>query len=219
MIKKVLILTLLFAILVGTFLNFGTLQASADTNDIDSLLTVEEYKAFLFKEDRSVLQQFSALSNEEQEEFVAALNDPETYENEENWEISETTELENVEKNNDVGIQSTTRTYSRHRNYNMTIAGITVTGYRISIRFESKNGRVSRILSRSATVERRLNPMVQTSRTSLNSYISNNRAYVDATFHYSVGPIQNLSKQIGTLAANGSWRANGSLYSISWRRR
>ncbi|SDK18146.1 hypothetical protein [Alkalibacterium thalassium] len=215
--KKTFGLLLIIALLLISSL-VGTSNVYAEEN-IAHNLTIEDYKDFLLENDLEVYKEFNELSEEEQKEFVKIISDPETYMNDENWEIVEGVEqYSNEPGTNTYSLLSNTRTYSRYRDYNMTILGITVTGYRISVRYEVVGSRVNRILSRSATVERRLNPMVQTGQTSLNAYVSNNRANAEASFHYSIGPIKGLSQQIGTLRGHIAYNENGSLMRNAWRR-
>ncbi|GAB2499876.1 hypothetical protein GCM10008929_20570 [Alkalibacterium psychrotolerans] len=215
--KKIVAFVLFLSLLLVVSLT-GNNMAHAEEH-IDLKLTVEDYKSFLLDNDLEVYQEFSDLNSEEQKEFVDIISDPKTYKNDENWEVEERTEKgTNTLNPENFSSLSNTRTYTRYRDYNMTIMGITVTGYRISVRYEVNSSRVSRILSRSATVERRLNPLVQTAQTSLNAYISNNRANVEASFHYSIGPISGLSAQIGTLRGHIAYNENGSLMRNAWRR-
>ncbi|WP_172856541.1 hypothetical protein [Thermoanaerobacterium sp. RBIITD] len=191
--------------------------AATDTTD-KSALTVDEYISFLQKESPEDLAKFTALSPDQQQEFIDLLLDPATYNttNNENKNVSRSTKYTTNLPNSSPMLSSSTD-WDAWGTQTVSIFGISILEYRIEVGYRVSNGTVTQILYNDAYVVRNLNPMVQTDTISSSAYISGNKAIARGVFYYKLGPINDMSVQIGNIYGELIGYPNGDTSISYWR--
>ncbi|WP_157067241.1 hypothetical protein [Alicyclobacillus shizuokensis] len=103
-----------------------------------------------------------------------------------------------------------TTTHSVSYAYSMTLFGISVTKYEVSVRYKVSGSKITSILDKDGYVVHNYNPEVQTSLGSVSAWISNNDAFAEARFTYGIGPFQGLSVQLGNcfLEVEGNYKGH-----------
>lgn len=199
--KKKLIIMFFVSFFTLLTANTSFTRASAD----EAPLTIETYKNYLFNNDVQAYSEFTNLSNYQQQNIINALLDPTTYNNAANWQ------------ENDIVVSnraSGSRTAWGKRG--VYIAGFAILEYKVEVNYAYNGGKATRIYSSSAYVTRNLNPLVQTSLLSKNTWIANGQVNLNAKFKYDLGPIKGLSVRIGVLNTRFSANGHGRVLQNSW---
>lgn len=96
----------------------------------------------------------------------------------------------------------------------MSLLGIDWTIYRIDGTYEYNE--VVKALGAHGYVKRNLNPMVQTSRTAQYDVVDKGKYIGTAVFDYKIGPIDNLSYQLGSFYIQVYGDKNGKTGGAGW---
>lgn len=194
---------------------------SVEASETQEPVISEEVQDFL-GDDEQALNEFGNLPIDKQEEFAEIIKNPELIE--ENLELKvkdpiifSEPEIESGFGDN-YGLLSVVYRTTHTTRYTMTLLGINMASWAHELVYRRTEGRAIEILSQGAIVERIINPLVQSSLTSSDSYISGGDAIANATFSYEIGPFEGLTAQIGTLGNVLVGDGNGEIAQSTWTR-
>lgn len=189
---------------------------ASESEEVISLENVEQ----IFSGNPESLEEFKKLSNEDQEEFIESLKDPEMFNENLEVEVEETVKeepmLPNLDSNLAYSRAATTYRTTLTSRYHMKILNVNITTYRHELVYSRSGGKATKILANTGVVERSINPMVATGLSSKSSYISNGRAYGTTDFYYNIGPFKGMSIQIGNLHHKLVGDGQGKITTSSW---
>ncbi len=100
--------------------------------------------------------------------------------------------------------------------YTMSLLGIDWTIYRVEGEYEYNSKGVTKKLGANGYVKRNLNPLVQTSKTSSSDEINGKEYAATVVFDYKIGPIKDLSVQIGSAYVKVYGDKNGKTGGRGW---
>ena len=221
--KKLVSLLLVFA--MSLVISAPAFAAS----DTPPTLTVDKYISFLEEKSPENLDKFLALSSEEQQEFINLLLDPATYTISNNPKISRDYVSHNVRKstqsdskiapkNSNMALTSST-SWDAWGTQEVSVYGIAILKYEIDVGYNVSNNKITSINYNDAYVVENLNPLVQTDTTSKDAWIdsSGNLVYATGIFYYKLGPIKDLSVQIGNIHGELKADTSGGASVSYWR--
>lgn len=209
-----------FALMVAVLFSFSVPAFAASHTSGTPTLTVEEYITFLQEESPEDLDKFLALSSVEQQEFIDLLLDPATYTISDNPKISRSYNYVSQEANSNSQMAlARATTWNAWGTQEVEIFGIAILKYRIEVSYNVSNNKITSINNNDAYVVRNLNPLVQTNTSSSNAWINSTRSlvYATGTFYYKLGPINNMSVQIGNVHDQLTGNASGDTSISYWR--
>ncbi|QJC21509.1 hypothetical protein [Arcanobacterium buesumense] len=207
------IIVLLFTLFTG----LSPAYAQADTVAPSETLTVEEYEAYLSQNSPETLAEFRALTNQQQDLFVRALQDPALYTDAATDLPGVTTGLTRFElptisapdnrlvSASDMlanGPTYVTNASTIDKNVWSTrwvkIFGVKVIEFRMELGYQVRYGKVSKINYSNAYTSRNWNPAVHTSLLQKSAWVSagGRSAKMNARFSYNIGPLKGLSWQM-----------------------
>lgn len=209
----------IFIIIATMFIFTLVPQFAVSGRENNEELSLSDIKIIL-ADDEQALKDFNNFSNEKQEEFIEAMNNPEVFA--EKSEITINTEETSFIPSDtplsptSISPLSNTRIRSYTSNYDVGLFGIKITQYRHIFRIETSNNRATRVLENTGIVVRNYNPMVQSGLTSKGSYISGGRAFSNVVFFYNIGPIEEISAQLGNYAHEYIINGTGIVSANRW---
>lgn len=189
--KKRNIFLLLLGLITITFcLAPKNIQATETT------YTVSEYKHFLQTNYPEHLSEFEQLSQQQQQEVVDKILDPNTYQ-----------ESNFIETERRVQLRAATATRSVWGRSGVYVGNFAILEYEVGGTYASNGSRATKIYSSYAIITRNLNPLTQTTNISKGAWIQNGNFNLQAKFDYKTGPLKGLSIQIGVI--NAVFTSNG----------
>ena len=231
--RRLLAVFMSVALLVTSFLLAGVSHA-ADTSV--EPLTKEQYINFLENYDSSTatklgvqtldakseatdaqksLEQFKALTEEQQEKFVATLSDPKFLLEALQGPDQETPEgIETKTIIQPASVQQATVSYSKVA----SLFGIELLVYKAtgSFSYDRSQDKVVQAISYNAYVSKNINPLCQTRLLYANKSIINNHFKGEAVFSYGVGPIKGYEWQTGSFRFDTTGYSDGTNYTLGY---
>ncbi|MCY9056038.1 hypothetical protein MOE90_20550 [Bacillus spizizenii] len=151
------------------------------------------------KESKEVLQEFQSLSKDEQQKFV------------DNLIFSDKRSL-SIVTDDDINIIKPAADKSVSYSSSVKLFSIPVATYTVNVNYKVSKGKVKKINSSNARVKRNWNPIVRTdlNTNGKNAWVtSDNKAAVTGSFYYRIGPLKDLSVQIGNVNLKAVGDKNG----------
>lgn len=222
-----------FAVLLVLFAGLNPASAQSDATVPPDTLTVEEYEAYLSQNSPETLIQFDALTSQQQELFVRALQDPTLYTENAADLPGVTTGLTRFEmpKNSLAGIgpvpaseklirdpMYSTNATTVDKNVWSTrwvkIFDVKVIEFKMELGYQVRSGKISKINYSNAYTSRNWNPLVKTSLLQKSAWVSSGgtSARMNARFSYNLGPLQGVSWQMLVLKGDMTAYPSGSAW-------
>lgn len=173
--------------------------AHYDENAAKAAGVSPEYIAAAVMESGKALQDFKALSPEDQEKLVESFTKLDPI----NTETEETVTQQPIQTQGDKGVS--------YEN-SVKFFGAPVTTYRVSVNYNVTKGKVKKINSSSARVVRNWNPVVRTGLNTggKNAWVTgDNKAAVTGSFYYQIGPIKDVGITLGNVFIKAVGDKNG----------
>ncbi|QTJ42654.1 hypothetical protein [Dolosigranulum pigrum] len=162
--------------------------------------------------DQESLDQFNSLSNEEQIEYIEAINDPDIF-----LEKSVVTKSEEFVEE-PTKLRSNGKVYTLTSRYDLSMLGIKQTDYKHTLTYRTDGSSAIEIVDNSGVVVRNINPAVTTYLSDSSSFISNGNAHGKVSFSYEIGPMKGLSARIGMLNHDYVGDGGGNIVRTNWTR-
>lgn len=189
--KKRNIFLLLFGLITITFC-----LAPKNVQATETTYTVSEYKIFLQTNYPEHLSEFEQLSQQQQQEVIDKILDPNTYQ-----------ESNFIETEQRVQLRAATANRSVWGRRGVYVGNFAIIEYEVGGTYASNGSRATKIYSSYAIITRNLSPLTQTSNISKSAWIQNGNFNLQAKFDYKIGPLKGLSIQTGVI--NAVFTSNG----------
>ncbi|HEO2443947.1 hypothetical protein ABEY09_28220 [Bacillus paranthracis] len=173
--------------------------ANYDSDAAEAAGVSPEYISSAVMEAGKILEDFKALSKEDQEKFVESFTKIDPINIEENEVVVD-------DPINAMGDKSVSYENS------VKFFGVPQTTYKVSVNYNVSGGKVKKINSSNARVVRNLNPVVRTGLNTggKNAWVTgDNKAAVTGSFYYQIGPIKDIGITLGNVFIKAVGDKNG----------
>jgi len=220
--RKIATLVTTAAIAFGGLVTAQSASAEVTSAPASESYTVADYRDYLLETDAATLQQFDQLDSTDQSKFVELMQDPNFLQaafNSTGDSLPDGLEIVNSSGESRIAEHSQTPgervTYLTWAETDMNLFGITMVTLRMEMDYTVSGTSVTAVNRYEAFVVRNINPLTTITLDANSAYPSGGTALHTAVFGYNLGPIEDLSVQIGSIKGQITAQYTG-LYTTSW---